>query len=157
MKTMCGMVYVYGDLETREQLTRPLREFGPPAFALGHPAPYPAVQSMFDGLLPHGLYHYWKADFVDNLTEQAIAGHVRYGARIPTVHSAVHIYPLDGAVHDVAADQTAFAYRDVKFTQISPPSAPTRAHAAVPRVGTLVLVRPSSLLGRRSLRELSDG
>jgi FAD/FMN-containing dehydrogenase len=44
MKTMCGMVYVYsGDLEKGEQLTRPLREFGPPAFALGHPAPYPAV------------------------------------------------------------------------------------------------------------------
>ncbi len=129
MKTMCGMVYVYsGDLETGERLTRPLREFGPPAFALGHPAPYPAVQSMFDGLLPHGLYHYWKADFVDDLTEQAIAGHVRYGARIPTVHSAVHIYPLDGAVHDVAADQTAFAYRDVKFTHIlaavSPDPAP---------------------------------
>ena len=129
MKTMCGMVYVYsGDLEKGEQLTRPLREFGPPAFALGHPAPYPAVQSMFDGLLPHGLYHYWKADFVDNLTEQAIAGHVRYGPRIPTVHSAVHIYPLDGAVHDVAADQTAFAYRDVKFTHIlaavSPDPAP---------------------------------
>lgn len=129
MKTMCGMVYVYsGDVEKGEQLTRPLREFGPPAFALGHPAPYPAVQSMFDGLLPHGLYHYWKADFVDNLTGQAIAEHVRYGPRIPTVHSAVHIYPLDGAVHDVAADQTAFAYRDVKFTHIlaavSPDPAP---------------------------------
>jgi len=129
MKTMCGMVYVYsGDVEKGERLTRPLREFGPPVFALGHPAPYPAVQSMFDGLLPHGLYHYWKADFVDNLTGQAIAGHVRYGPRIPTVHSAVHIYPLDGAVHDVAADQTAFAYRDVKFTHIlaavSPDPAP---------------------------------
>jgi FAD/FMN-containing dehydrogenase len=73
---------------------------------------------MFDGLLPHGLYHYWKADFADNLTEPAIAEHVRYGPQIPTVNSAVHIYPLDGAVHDVAADQTAFAYRDVKFTHI---------------------------------------
>jgi FAD/FMN-containing dehydrogenase len=119
MKTMCGIVYVYsGDLETGERITRPLREFGPPALALGHPAPYPAVQSMFDGLLPHGLYHYWKADFAGNLTEPAIAEHVRYGPQIPTVNSAVHIYPLDGAVHDVAADQTAFAYRDVKFTHI---------------------------------------
>jgi FAD/FMN-containing dehydrogenase len=129
MKTMCGIVYVYsGDLERGERITHPLREFGPPAFALGHPAPYPAVQSMFDGLLPHGLYQYWKADFVDDLTEQAIAEHVRYGPRIPTVHSAVHIYPLDGAVHDVSADQTAFAYRDVKFTHIlaavSPEPAP---------------------------------
>jgi FAD/FMN-containing dehydrogenase len=30
----------------------------------------------------------------------------------------MHIYPLDGAVHDVAADETAFAYRDVRFTNV---------------------------------------
>ena len=129
MKTMCGIIYVYsGDLKKGEQITRPLREFGPPAFALGHPAPYPAVQKMFDGLLPHGLHNYWKGDFVNNLSEQVITEHVRYGPQIPTVHSAMHIYPLDGAVHDVAANGTAFAYRDVKFTHIlaavSPDPAP---------------------------------
>ncbi len=40
----------------------------------------------------------------------------------------MHIYPLDGAVHDVPEDATAFAYRDVKFTHmiaaISPEPAP---------------------------------
>jgi FAD/FMN-containing dehydrogenase len=119
MKTMCGIVYVCsGDVQEAERLTRPLREFGPPAFAMGHEAPYPAVQSMFDGLLPHGLHHYWKADFTDSLSEELIAGHVRYGSRIPTVNSAVHIYPLDGAVHDIKADATAFAYRDARFTHI---------------------------------------
>ena len=128
-KTMCGIVYVYsGDPEKGEQLTRPLREFGPPAFALGHPAPYPAVQSMFDALLPHGLYHYWKADFVNDLSEQVIAEHVRYGPQIPTVNSAVHIYPLDGAVHDLASDETAFAYREVKFAHILAAISPEPAH-----------------------------
>ena len=129
LKTMCGIVYVYsGDLAEGEGVTRPLREFGSPAFALGHAAPYPAVQSMFDALLPHGLYHYWKADFVNGLSEPVIAGHARYGPHIPTVQSAVHIYPLDGAVHDVPADQTAFAYRDIGFTHVlaavSPDPAP---------------------------------
>ncbi|MBZ5583902.1 MAG: FAD-binding oxidoreductase [Acidobacteriia bacterium] len=118
-KTLCGIVYVYsGDLEEGERVTRPIREFGPPAFAVGHAAPYPAVQSMFDPLLPKGLYHYWKADFVDSLTGPVIAGHVRYGPEIPTVNSAVHIYPLDGAVHDVASGDTAFAYRDVNFVHV---------------------------------------
>jgi FAD/FMN-containing dehydrogenase len=128
-RTMCGIVYVHsGDLDEGERATRPLREFGPPAFALGHPAPYPAVQSMFDGLLPHGLYHYWKADFVNDLSEPVIAAHLRYGPRIPTMHSAMHIYPMDGAVHDVSADATAFAYRDVGFVHVlaavSPDPAP---------------------------------
>jgi hypothetical protein len=80
--------------------------------------PYPVLQSLFDGLLPHGLHHYWKADFAHDLTEEAIAEHVRFGPRIPTVHSAVHIYPMDGAIHDVAASDTAFAYRDVRFVHI---------------------------------------
>jgi len=30
----------------------------------------------------------------------------------------MHLYPLDGAVQDVARDATAFNYRDVKFTHI---------------------------------------
>ena len=128
-QTMCGIVYVYcGDLTTGESVTRPLRESGSPALAIGHPAPYPAVQSMFDPLLPHGLHHYWKADFVGELNDAVIAEHVRYGPKIPTVNSAMHIYPMDGAIHDVPADQTAFAYRDAKFNHIlaavSPDPAP---------------------------------
>jgi hypothetical protein len=105
-----------------------LREFGPPAFALGHAVAYPDAQKMFDGLLPHGLHHYWKADFVDELSEPVIAEHVRYGPEIPTVNSAMHIHPMDGAVHDAAVDATAFAYWNVKFTHIiaavSPDPAP---------------------------------
>ena len=119
MKTMCGIVWVYSaDVESGERLTAPLREFGPPALAMGHPAPYPAVQSMFDALLYPGLQHYWKADFIGELNERIIAEHLRYGPQIPTVPSVLHIYPLDGAIHDVAPDQTAFAYRDAKFTHI---------------------------------------
>jgi FAD/FMN-containing dehydrogenase len=119
LKTLCGIVYVYsGDLQKGEEVTRPLREFGPPAFAVGHPAPYPMVQSMFDPLLAPGLHHYWKSDFMRDLSDAAINEHTRFGPQIPTVHSAMHIYPLDGAVHDVPADATAFAYRNVNFTHI---------------------------------------
>jgi FAD/FMN-containing dehydrogenase len=73
---------------------------------------------MFDDLLPHGLHHYWKADFDDELTDEAIAIHAEHGPQVPTVPSLVHIYPLDGAVHDVAPDATPFAHRNVKFTHI---------------------------------------
>jgi FAD/FMN-containing dehydrogenase len=117
-KTVCGIVSVCADPEAGANLVRPLREFGPPLFSIGHPAPYPAVQAMFDGLVPHGLHHYWKADIVNRLNEPAIAAHAQYGPQIPTVNSVMHIYPLNGAVHDVAADATAFAYRDAQLTHI---------------------------------------
>jgi hypothetical protein len=32
------------------------------------PMPYPELNSAFDGLVPPGLQHYWKANFVRELT-----------------------------------------------------------------------------------------
>jgi hypothetical protein len=115
-KTVCAiMCACSGDAAGAEALTRPLREFGPPLLvALSHPMPYPFLQSLFDGLLPSGLHHYWKADFMRELSDEAIAEHVRFGPLVPNIHSAVHIYSIDGAVHDVSPTETAFAYRDVK-------------------------------------------
>jgi hypothetical protein len=80
--------------------------------------PYPAVQSLFDGLLPPGLHHYWKSDFVVDLTDEQIAVHEKFGPRIPTLASVMHIYPLDGAIHDPKPADTAFAYRNVRFVHI---------------------------------------
>ncbi len=118
-KTVCGIVCACtGDLAAAEKITQPLRDFGPPLLALNHPMPYPVLQSLFDGLLPPGLHHYWKADFVRDLTDEAIAQHAKFGPRIPTVNSAMHIYALDGAVQDAGPNDTAFAYRDVKFVHI---------------------------------------
>lgn len=119
MKTLCGVVCAYcGNPSDGDAVTAPLREFGPPLFAFTGPMPYPVLQSMFDPLMPPGLHHYWKADFVNELTDDVIAGHVQHGPHIPTIHSAVHIYPMDGAVHDVAKDATAFTYRDIRYVHI---------------------------------------
>ena len=63
---------------------------------------------MFDALLPPGLQHYWKADFVKGLTDEAIEAHVKYGPKVPTVESTMHLVPIGGAVHRVGKDATAF-------------------------------------------------
>ena len=65
-----------------------------------------------------GLQHYWKANFVRELTDDAIAAHIEHGPKVPTVNSTVHIYPINGACHRVAPDATAFAYRDATFATV---------------------------------------
>lgn len=118
-KTLCGIVCSYcGDPARGEAITRPLREFGPPLFQHTGPMPYPVLQSIFDPLLPPGLHHYWKSDFVREISDEYIARHLKHGPSIPTINSAMHIYPLDGAVNDVPQDATAFGYRDVKFVHV---------------------------------------
>ncbi len=118
-KTLCGIVCAYcGDPANGDAVTKPLREFGPPVFQHTGPMPYPVLQSIFDPLLPPGLHHYWKSDFVREMSDGYIAEHLKHGPSIPTVNSAVHIYPIDGAVNDVPADATAFGYRDVKYVHV---------------------------------------
>ncbi|HSK98401.1 MAG TPA: FAD-binding protein, partial [Euzebyales bacterium] len=80
--------------------------------------PYAGLNSAFDGLLPAGLQHYWKANFVDELTDAAIAAHLQHGPKVPAMQSTMHLYPINGAVHDVAPDETAFAYRGATFAPV---------------------------------------
>ncbi|MFE2478250.1 FAD-binding protein [Streptomyces sp. NPDC059389] len=107
-----------GPLEEGERALQAFHDFAPVVAEHVGPMPYPALNSAFDALVPPGLQHYWKANFVSELSEAAIAAHVKYGPRLPAVNSTVHIYPINGACHRVAPDATAFAYRDCSFAPV---------------------------------------
>jgi FAD/FMN-containing dehydrogenase len=116
---MCGVVWCYtGALDKAESVFNPVRGFGPPAFEHLAPMPHPALQSMFDPLYPPGLQWYWRADFVNDLSDKAIALHVKYGSEIPTIHSTMHLYPIDGAAHRIGTADTAWSYRDAMWAQV---------------------------------------
>ena len=115
-ETMCLIVACWaGPVEDGEAAIAPLLEAAPVVAQFVGPMPYPALNSAFDALLPAGLQHYWKADFVRELTDDAIAAHLEHGPRVPAVESTMHLYPIDGACHRVASDETAFTYRDARF------------------------------------------
>src|SRR3954447_25412806 len=101
-----------GSLDDGPAALKSLRDVATPVAEHVGPMPYPALNSAFDALVPPGLQHYWKANFVKELSDDAIAAHLEHGPQIPTVNSTVHIYPINGACHRVAPDATAFAYRD---------------------------------------------
>ncbi|MFD3874133.1 FAD-binding oxidoreductase [Streptomyces sp. NPDC058623] len=107
-----------GPIEEGEAALRPFHEMAPVVAEHVGPMPYPALNSAFDALVPPGLQHYWKANFVTELTDEAIEAHLRYGPLVPAVNSTVHIYPINGACHRVAPDATAFAYRDASFATV---------------------------------------
>lgn len=132
---VCMLLSCYvGPLEKGEELVKPLRRFGPPLLDLLNPMPLPALNSLFDALLPAGLQHYWKAHFVKELRDEAIEAHAIYGAKVPTYESGVHIYTINGAAHHIKGDETAFSYRDANWAAnifaISPEPADMPAHIA---------------------------
>jgi FAD/FMN-containing dehydrogenase len=108
-----------GEVEQGPEHWQPILDAGPVLGSMFSPMPYPALNVMFDGLsgVP-GLQGYWKADFLRTLSDDALRVAVEHSPGIPSVHSANHFYPIDGAVNRVAPDATAFPYRDVAFAPV---------------------------------------
>ncbi|RCW40458.1 FAD/FMN-containing dehydrogenase [Halopolyspora algeriensis] len=107
-----------GPLEEGPRAVQPLRDVAPVVAEHVGPMPYPQLNSAFDALVPPGLQHYWKANFVTELDDEAIEAHLRYGPKVPAVNSTMHIYPINGACHRVSPKATAFAYRDANFATV---------------------------------------
>jgi FAD/FMN-containing dehydrogenase len=99
--------------ERADQVTKPMRSVGKPALDHVGPMPFPALQSLFDPLYPTGLQWYWRADFFKEISDTSIAVHQKFAEALPTGHSTMHMYPINGAVQRVGNADTAFAYRDV--------------------------------------------
>src|SRR6266536_974267 len=115
----CGIVWCYtGPPQRAGEALAPVRGFGSPLLDGVQPMPFSMLQGAFDALYPPGLQWYWRADFIRGISDAAIAVHEEFGAALPTAHSTMHMYPIDGAVHRVAADATAFAYRDVGWAGV---------------------------------------
>ena len=107
-----------GDPKEAEAALRPIRSFRQPAIDFCGPLPFPGLQSLFDGLYPPGLQWYWNADFFTELSASAMDLHLEHFAQSPSIHSAVHIYPVNGAAHRLGRTDTAWNYREANFAQV---------------------------------------
>lgn len=133
-RKMCVVVWCYtGDPDEVDDALAEVSAPGRPAFHFTTPMPYPMLQSMFDDLIPAGLQWYWRGDFFDRLTDEAINVHHEYGSQIPTDLSTMHLYPIDGAAHRVGRDDTAWSYRDATWSGVYAGIDPDPANAATIR------------------------
>jgi FAD/FMN-containing dehydrogenase len=119
LKKMCGIVWAYsGPLEKAEEIFKPIRAFKTPALDFVGPLPQPSLQGMFDALYPTGLQWYWRADFVRDLSDKAIAQHFKFGNALPTMLSSMHMYPVNGAASRISKKDTAWSYRDATWAMV---------------------------------------
>ncbi len=117
-RKVCGLMWCYTGEEAQfEDLIQEARNVAEPLFEFTGSMPYPAVQGMFDGLYPPGQNWYWKGDFVHEITDEAIAEHIRF-SEVPTPQSTMHLYPVNGAVHKVGHDETAWNKRDANWSMV---------------------------------------
>jgi len=128
-KVAAVMWCVVGSEEEAPRLLAPVHDVGTPLLHHVGPVPHPALQSMFDALYSKGLQYYWRADFVNELSDELIDQHLTWGQKLPTMLSAMHLYPIDGAAHDVGNTDTAFSYRDSRYAEVILGADPDAANA----------------------------
>ena len=117
-REVCGVVWCYvgGGEDAAAAAMAPLLDSVPEPLMHGvQPMPHAMLQGAFDGLYPPGDQWYWRADFVTEIPDEAVAIHQRFGSTLPSGQSTMHLYPIDGAAHDVGGSDTAWGYRDANW------------------------------------------
>ena len=115
----CVLVVCWnGPHEQAEGVLQPLRDIAEVKAQYVEAMPLPALNSLFDGSVPKGMQHYWKADYITELSDEAIAAHVQHGRNTPHVSSSMHLHAINGAAQRVGPDETAFGHRDKNFSPV---------------------------------------
>jgi FAD/FMN-containing dehydrogenase len=117
-KKACVIVVSHtGPLPEAEKAVSAMRAALPhPMIDWARPIPYTAMQTLFDQSAPKGNQWYLRGDFIKELSDAAIDAHVDFAAKIPSNYSAVHFYPIDGAVRRQKRDSAAWGHRDVSWS-----------------------------------------
>ncbi len=95
-----------------------LKDLPEPLFNWMGEMPFPALQSMFDPFLPKGMQWYWRGHFVNELGDEAIDAHIAQARQSPSALSMMHLYPIDGAVHRVGRNDTAWNTRGATWSMV---------------------------------------
>ena len=119
-KRACAVISSFnGPQAEGERAMAPLlSKLPPPLFNWMGAMPFPVMQGLFDGFFPKGLQWYWKGDFVKSLSDDAIDTHIKQAASAPSELCLMHLYPIDGAVHRVRRDGTAWSARDATWSMV---------------------------------------
>jgi FAD/FMN-containing dehydrogenase len=130
-KRACAIIGIYdGPAADGEKAMAPILDEVPePIFNWMSEIPFPAMNGLFDPFFPKGLQWYWKGDFVASLPDEAIDTHIAQAAKAPSELSLMHLYPIDGAVHRVPADATAWSTRDATWSMVIAGIDPNPANA----------------------------
>ncbi len=104
-----------GGIEAGMAALKPLTEVGDPIFSLLTPMPYTTLQTSFDAANPAGKRFFWKAQYFDALTDEALDTFVQHADPLPGPYSAAFFEALGGAMAEREPSDTAFPHRRAAY------------------------------------------
>lgn len=107
-----------GSLENGQGAFRSLKAFGPPVMDMMGPIPYAALNGMLDPAFPKGALNYWKAQFLTDLSDEAIRALIAGFQECPSPMSHIIIEHFHGAASRVPVSATACTMRVTGFNVV---------------------------------------
>lgn len=104
-----------GPVEDGERALQALKDFGEPLADKIMPKAYTAQQQILDATAPHGRRYYWKSEYLDELSNDALATCLEHAPDESLPFSAALLFQLGGAISRVDAQANAAAHRDAAF------------------------------------------
>lgn len=104
-----------GDLGKGEKLLEPVKNFGPAIIDSIGPMPFSAIQVMYEAATPQKLRHYWRASFLEEISDSLIDMLVAKAPELPLPGSMLLLEHMGGAIGRVGATDTAFSNRHARY------------------------------------------
>ncbi|HXV83298.1 MAG TPA: FAD-binding oxidoreductase [Candidatus Binatia bacterium] len=101
-----------GQLAEGEKLVAPIKAFGAPVGDIVQRRSYVSQQSLLDATQPKGRRYYWKSEYLPGIKPDLLAKTISHAKVIPSPHSAILLFPLDGALNRLTEDHSAVGNRD---------------------------------------------
>jgi FAD/FMN-containing dehydrogenase len=104
-----------GNISEGEKLVAPIKAFGSPVGDIVQRRPYISQQSLLDATQPKGRRYYWKSEYLPKLEPDLLATTIRHAQAIVSPHSAIILFPLEGALNRLAEDHSAVGNRNTAW------------------------------------------
>ena len=101
-----------GGLEDAERVLAPIKGFGSPVGDILQQRTYVSQQSLLDATQPKGRRYYWKSEYLRSFDPALLTRAIEHASRIVSPHSAILIFPIDGATNERPEDHSAVGNRD---------------------------------------------
>lgn len=103
-----------GSIEQGEKEVATIKQFGKPVGDVITRRPYAQQQALIDATQPHGRRYYWKSDYLSEVSEELCDRMIANAEKNPSPHSAILLFPLDGALNELPVEHSAVGNRDTR-------------------------------------------
>ena len=104
-----------GDPEQGEKAVAPIKSFGTPIGDVLIRRPYVQLQSLLDATQPKGRRYYWKSEYLPSIEPGLCTKFIEHAAKIPSPHSAMILFQLEGALNRLNNEHSAVGNRDARY------------------------------------------